>query len=292
MNKIGFWSGFFPLSTNDNPPTWNLTINDTEPVFFYCAAPTSCIDFQMVGVINPNSSVSLNTQKQEASQSQFMLAPGEPFPSEGDSPPGSVVSTASSSSSPSPTDSSGPASSSSSPSPTDSSGPAPAPSGGLSKGEIAGIVVGSAVVALLAAALFILLSRHKTTLKFIQEYRHQASGPQNPPGDQDWKSPNLDASTCPYSPSTIPSSETPDYHDGKHASPPYTEHISQHPDAPSPTAIAELASPMDKQSQECLEIDERPSQRPYSDDPNARLASPQTHLAPLLWGRSMSTRTQ
>jgi hypothetical protein len=231
----------------------------------------------MVGVINPNSSVSLDTQQQEASQSKFMLAPGEPFLSEGDSPPGYVVSTVSPSSSPSP---------------TNSSTPPPASTGGLSKGEIAGIVVGSAVVALLAAALFILLSRHKTTLKFIQEYRHQASGPQNPPGDQDWKSPNLDASNCPYSPSTIPSSETPDYHDGKYASPPYTEHISQHPDAPLPTAIAELASPMDKQSQECLEIDERPSQRLYPDDPNTRSTSPQTHLAPLLWGRSMSTRTQ
>ena len=35
------------------PPTWNLTINDTEPIFLYCAAPGSCINYQMVGVINP-----------------------------------------------------------------------------------------------------------------------------------------------------------------------------------------------------------------------------------------------
>ena len=35
------------------PPTWNLTINDTNPAFLYCAAPGSCINYQMIGVINP-----------------------------------------------------------------------------------------------------------------------------------------------------------------------------------------------------------------------------------------------
>ena len=37
------------------PPKWNLTINDTRPIFFYCSAPGSCIDYQMVGAINPVS---------------------------------------------------------------------------------------------------------------------------------------------------------------------------------------------------------------------------------------------
>jgi hypothetical protein len=41
--------------TVQQPPTWNLTINDTSPIFFYCSAPGSCIDYQMVGAINPVS---------------------------------------------------------------------------------------------------------------------------------------------------------------------------------------------------------------------------------------------
>ena len=72
-NKVGFFSGFHPVDVIlDNnvgphsssalvscakyslkPPTWNLTINDTEPIFYYCSAPGSCINFAMVGVINP-----------------------------------------------------------------------------------------------------------------------------------------------------------------------------------------------------------------------------------------------
>lgn len=89
--KVGFWSGFCPLSTVlETPPTSNLTINETEPNFLYCAAPGSCIDHQMVGVINSNSSVSLDNQNQEASSSQFMLAPGQPFLSEEGFPLGDV----------------------------------------------------------------------------------------------------------------------------------------------------------------------------------------------------------
>ncbi|KAK6598530.1 extracellular serine-rich protein [Botrytis cinerea] len=41
--KIGFWSGFEPISiVSNNPPTFNLVINDTEPIFFYCSAPGAC----------------------------------------------------------------------------------------------------------------------------------------------------------------------------------------------------------------------------------------------------------
>lgn len=256
MNKVGFWSGFFPLSTDtDTPPTWNLTINDTEPVFLYCAAPTSCINYQMIGVINPNSSTSLDTQKQEASQSHFMLAPGQPFPSEADMPSGDVNQTASGAAHPSTTA-------------TDSSD-------GLSKGVIAGIVVASVVVALLAAAVFFLLGRHKTMLKFMQRNQHQAAGPQDPPGNQDYKSPHGDMSTF-----------------GNYASPPYTEHANHTTSAPFQTVIAELASPRDRQSQEFSEIDEHPSQRPYHDNPNPSPISPQPQPKSLFWGRSKSTRRQ
>jgi hypothetical protein len=43
------------------PPKWNLTINDTSPIFFYCSAPGSCIDYQMVGAINPVSRLRLSS---------------------------------------------------------------------------------------------------------------------------------------------------------------------------------------------------------------------------------------
>lgn len=265
MNKVGFWSGFFPLSAVANiPPTWNLTINDTEPVFFYCAAPGSCINNLMVGVINPNSSTSLDTQKQGASQSRFMLAPGQPFPSEADIPSGDLNPTAKPKSS----------------------------SGSLSKGGIAGIVIAGVVVALLAAAVFFLLGRHKTMLKLMRGNQHQAPGPQNPPENQYYKSPNADMSTFPCSSSTIPYSGTPNHQYGNFASPPYTKHANHDPRAPFSTAIAELATPMDKQSPEYLEIDEGPSQRPYHDTLDASPISPQQQPKPLFWGRSKSTRKQ
>jgi hypothetical protein len=73
-NKTGFASGFQPLGAildnvqqclngmlglllilENQPPTWNLTINDTDPIFFYCSAPRSCVENAMVGVINPVS---------------------------------------------------------------------------------------------------------------------------------------------------------------------------------------------------------------------------------------------
>lgn len=49
--KQGFFSGFQPVdAVLANPPVWRLTINDTQPIFFYCSAPGACIDSQMVGV--------------------------------------------------------------------------------------------------------------------------------------------------------------------------------------------------------------------------------------------------
>ncbi|KAF2468442.1 uncharacterized protein BDR25DRAFT_173938, partial [Lindgomyces ingoldianus] len=82
--KVGFFSGFHPVdAVLPNPPKWTIAINDTFPIFFYCSAKGSCIDYQMVGVINPNASTSLEIQRQYAKNSSFMLQPGEQFPSEG-----------------------------------------------------------------------------------------------------------------------------------------------------------------------------------------------------------------
>ncbi|KAF2684487.1 hypothetical protein K458DRAFT_302886, partial [Lentithecium fluviatile CBS 122367] len=83
-NKTGFYSGFHYVETvTEHPPTWQLTINDTSPQFFYCSAPGSCTKYGMVGIINPNASTSIDRQRTIALASDYELSPGEPFPAEG-----------------------------------------------------------------------------------------------------------------------------------------------------------------------------------------------------------------
>lgn len=87
VDKVGFDSGFKIVDAIlPDPPKFTLRINDSDPIFFYCGAPGSCIDWQMVGVINPNASVSLEVQKQFAKNSSFMLLPGESWPDESETP--------------------------------------------------------------------------------------------------------------------------------------------------------------------------------------------------------------
>ena len=94
-----------------------------------------------MGVINPNSSTSIQTQQTAAIEAQYELSPGDQFPSESapTAPAGS-----SPSSSPSPSSSAG-----------SSNGSKKSGGGGLSGGAIAGIVVGCvAAVALVGALIF------------------------------------------------------------------------------------------------------------------------------------------
>ncbi|KAK4129546.1 hypothetical protein N657DRAFT_82930 [Parathielavia appendiculata] len=145
LNEQGFDSGTFtPQVVSNNPPNYQVRINDTEPLFFYCAAPHSCIDYHMIGVINPNSTQSFSAQMAYAQNVTYQLAPGEPFPSETPIP--------------TPTPSSGSSSNSGSgvdeQEDEDDGG-----SGGLSTGAIAGIAVGGAAVLVIAAALIYLCGR-------------------------------------------------------------------------------------------------------------------------------------
>ena len=128
----------FEADGREQVPTWNLTINDTQPIFFYCNAVNSCHPNGMVGVINPNSSVSLANQYQAAVAAPYELAPGQPFPAEGSGTPTSAPSS--------------PAAN-----PTNT-----ASSSHLSGGAIAGIAIGAIFVLLLAAALFYFVGRSKT----------------------------------------------------------------------------------------------------------------------------------
>lgn len=99
----------------------------------------------------------LAVQKDKAKNSTFMLEPGEPWPSESTPDPFSTSAGASPTSTGSPTSSSAAAGSASS---------AHHHSSGLSGGAIAGIAIGAAAVAIIAAALLYLCGRQSVRDRF------------------------------------------------------------------------------------------------------------------------------
>ncbi|EUC38505.1 hypothetical protein COCCADRAFT_82921 [Bipolaris zeicola 26-R-13] len=128
---------------------FNITINSTEPIFYYCAAPKSCIGEHMVGVINPNSTQTLASQVQAAAAADFQIAPGEPIPAEATS------------------------SATSTPASNGNSG-----SHKLSTGAIAGIAVGGVAFVALCAALFFFVGRSNSLKNTIK--RHNATNNVDP----------------------------------------------------------------------------------------------------------------
>jgi hypothetical protein len=109
----------------------------------------------MVGVINPSNNQTIIVQKQYAENSTFMLEPGEAWPLESTPDPF----TTSASPTPTPTPTRTPTSISSS-TPTVTVAPVSVNhSSALSSGGIAGIAIGAAAVAVLAAALLYLCGR-------------------------------------------------------------------------------------------------------------------------------------
>lgn len=51
-NGTGFWSGGITTASGENPTVWSVLVNDTNPIWFYCAVPTHC-ESGMAGVVNP-----------------------------------------------------------------------------------------------------------------------------------------------------------------------------------------------------------------------------------------------
>ncbi|RYP72249.1 hypothetical protein DL770_007993 [Monosporascus sp. CRB-9-2] len=139
-----FFSGAIEQPDNNpNPlPTWTLRVNTTDPVFFYCSAPESCITWQMIGVINPNRTHTREEQVEfvRNGTTTFQLSPGEPFPAEGE-PPSEGDSDDDAAGSPPPTDD-----------PSEGGG-------GLAPGAIAGIAIGGAAVLIIAVALVYVCGR-------------------------------------------------------------------------------------------------------------------------------------
>ncbi|KAK0119122.1 hypothetical protein ONS95_007984 [Cadophora gregata] len=169
VGKQGFWSGFKPVNVVlSDPPKFSVLINDTEPIFFYCSAPGACEEDIMVGVINPNSSQTLEVQQAFAHNSTVAFSPGENFPAEVASTKSAAPSSSSTTSSPTtatvtttPTTSATAAASSGSHSP-------------LSTGAIAGIAIGGAAVLILGGALIYLCGRQRTMGELL---RHNQQPP-------------------------------------------------------------------------------------------------------------------
>ncbi|OHE96936.1 extracellular serine-rich protein [Colletotrichum orchidophilum] len=87
IGREGFYSGNQSVKaiTNDMP-RYRVLVNDTLPIFYYCGAPGSCYKEKMIGVINENSTQTLDKQLEAALPLTTQILPGEPFPTESDAP--------------------------------------------------------------------------------------------------------------------------------------------------------------------------------------------------------------
>lgn len=141
----------FNIAHHDQGPTFSVRVNDTEPIFIYCAAPGSCIDNYMIGVINPNETETLAVQLEYAKNATTQMTPGEAMPSE----TAKATSTKA-------TSTSTPGSSASSDDHHHS----------LGGGAIAGIAIGGAVALLLAGALVYLCGRRGGFKSYYRQPRH------------------------------------------------------------------------------------------------------------------------
>ncbi|OTB07282.1 hypothetical protein M426DRAFT_9008 [Hypoxylon sp. CI-4A] len=152
-----FFSGPVEQDTLQSPiPSWDLKVNNTDPVFFYCSAPDSCIKWGMVGVINPNKTWTLDVQKAYVENTTFQLSPGEAFPDE-------ASSTTPSGSAPTSTDI---------PAAEGDSG-----SKSLSGGAIAGIAIGCVAGVAVIIALVYLIGRKGGIKKGYQRSRVSEAAP-------------------------------------------------------------------------------------------------------------------
>ncbi|ERS95714.1 hypothetical protein HMPREF1624_07789 [Sporothrix schenckii ATCC 58251] len=156
-NRVGFFSGY--LDTNvysPDGPKFRVRVNDTEPIFYYCSAPTSCISHGMLGVINPNATWTFQVQQEYAANTTIQLAPGDHLPSEM-----------------APTSAGGPGA-------TGAPGAGSStPSSGLSSGAVAGVVIGSiaGVIALAGLGIFVFFCmRRSRSARWPQERHRRLAG--------------------------------------------------------------------------------------------------------------------
>jgi len=51
----GFYSGYMPVTAGEGPQVFQVTVNDTNPIWYYCSQEDHC-QSGMVGVVNPPTS--------------------------------------------------------------------------------------------------------------------------------------------------------------------------------------------------------------------------------------------
>ncbi|RAL63162.1 hypothetical protein DID88_004242 [Monilinia fructigena] len=73
------------------PPKFQVVVNDSNPIFFYCSAPGACHEDVMIGVVNANSTQTFTNQLAYAENSSIQFSPGENFPVEASSSSSSTI---------------------------------------------------------------------------------------------------------------------------------------------------------------------------------------------------------
>ncbi|UZP41476.1 hypothetical protein NXS19_009292 [Fusarium pseudograminearum] len=59
-NRKGFSSGTQKVQAiTEDAPRFRVRVNDTKPFVFYCGAPGSCVNYKMMGIVNPSKNETL-----------------------------------------------------------------------------------------------------------------------------------------------------------------------------------------------------------------------------------------
>ncbi|GIZ44238.1 hypothetical protein CKM354_000744200 [Cercospora kikuchii] len=169
--RTGFASPPQAEATNELPTYWNLTINNTDPVFYYCGAPGSCVTWGMLGVINPTRDTNLTAQIEMAKEAQYVLYPDATLPASASASLSAVAASVLAESNPEPTatSSASPTASTSAAAPNDSR---PA----LSTGVIVGIAIASVAIVAIIGALIFYFGRNRGQMKALRESMHRTQG--------------------------------------------------------------------------------------------------------------------
>ncbi|KAF5023643.1 hypothetical protein F66182_4312 [Fusarium sp. NRRL 66182] len=226
LDRTGFSSGTEKVEAiTDDGPRYRVRVNDTDPIWFYCGAPGSCVRYHMMGVVNPTKNETLDDWQERAKDVDFQLRPGDPWPTEEDFPSATADPGASDEES---TDDSG----------SDSDGGGGGKKG-LSTGAIAGIAVGGAAVLLLAGALLYLCGRRGGFDKAYRKGFRSSVGPPGPPvTETQYASPNPTVAD-PWAPAKSPGLMATSYTQ----SPPLSPHQSL-PYGTHPGMVSQDGTPM------------------------------------------------
>ena len=72
-SAMPFWSGFMP-GTSDGSTTYNITVMNTNPIWFYCAQVGHCPK-GMVGAVNPSTTDTFDMFMSQAKSAKSVVVP-------------------------------------------------------------------------------------------------------------------------------------------------------------------------------------------------------------------------